>query len=113
MQDEIVETWQDKIREMASQIEYATSDLYKAEADMKKLQANLELQAMGTGAKTISMQKTMAENDPKLYDARLAYGVAKGKLSGLKIILRSIEVGFEEYRTKNANMRAERSKYGA
>jgi len=113
MQDEIVETWQDKIREMASQIEHATSGLYKAEADMKKLQANLELQAMGTGAKTISMQKTMAENDPKLYDARLAYGVAKGKLSGLKIILRSIEVGFEEYRTKNANMRAERSKYGA
>ena len=113
MDDVATETWQHKIREMASQIEDATSTLYKTEADYKKLQASLELQAMATGAKTISAQKTIAENDPKLYDARLAYGIAKGKLSGLKIILRSIEVGFEEYRTKNANMRAERSKYGA
>jgi hypothetical protein len=113
MDDQTIETWQDKIRRIASDIQNAEFAVFKAEADMKKLQASLELQAMATGAKTISAQKTLAENDSKLYDARLKHGMAKGNLSGLKIELKSLEIGFEEWRTKNANIRSERSRYGA
>ena len=113
MEDLTIETWQDKIRQIASRIESAEFSVFKAEADLKRLQSSLELQAMSNGAKTISAQKTIAENDPKLYEARLKYGMAKGALSGLKVELKSLEVGFEEWRTKNANVRSERSRYGA
>tara|TARA_Y100001938_G_C8081904_1_gene429659 strand:- start:1453 stop:1794 length:342 start_codon:yes stop_codon:yes gene_type:complete len=113
MDDLTIESWQDKIRRIASDIQNAEFAVFKAEADIKKLQANLELQAMSTGAKTISAQKMIADNNPKLYDARLKHGTAKGNLSGLKIQLRALEVGFEEWRTKNANIRSERSRYGA
>ena len=110
--DEAVESWQSKIRALASAIEHAEFGVFKADADVKRLQAQLELKAMSID-KRISAQKIIAENDDRLYQARLDYGMAKGALSGLKIQLRSVEVGFEEYRTKNANMRAERTRYGA
>ena len=53
-----VESWQDKIRELAPKISNAEYNLLKAQADIKKLQAKLELIATSQGVKTISAQKT-------------------------------------------------------
>lgn len=111
--DEAVESWQHKIRALASAIEHAEFGVFKADADVRRLQAQLELRAMSSGAKTISMQKTISENDDNLYQARLNHGMAKGALSGLRIQLKSVEVGFKEWQSKNANMRNERTRYGA
>lgn len=111
--DTQVESWQHKIRNLAPVIEDAEFGVFKAEADIKRLQAKLEITAVSLGIKTIAGQKTHAESDKSLYEARLAYGVAKGKLSGLKVQLKSLEVGFEEWRTKMVNRREEQKRYGA
>jgi|TARA_R110001592_G_scaffold28662_3_gene104875 hypothetical protein len=111
--DTQIESWQQKIRNLAPAIENAEFGVFKADADIKLLQAKLELTAVSLGIKTISAQKTHAESDKSLYDARLSYGMAKGKLSGLKVHLKSIEVGFEEWRTKMVNSREERKRYSA
>ena len=111
--DTQVESWQHKIRSLAPALESAEVGVFKADADVKLLQAKLELTASANGIKTIAGQKTHAESDNRLYQARLIYGVAKGKLSGLKVHLKSLEVGFEEWRTNMANSREERKRYSA
>jgi len=77
------------------------------------LLAVLKLKALATGMKTTSAQETWAESSDELYNARLRVGEAKGGLSAIKIQLRALEVGFEEWRTKMVNAREERKRYGA
>jgi chromosome segregation ATPase len=108
-----VESWQTKIRNLAPAIENAEYNLMKAEADIKRLQATLETKAVALGCKTIAEQKRNAEAAQSLYDARLHYGVCKGALSSLKVQLKALEVGFEEWRTKMVNRREEQKRYGA
>tara|TARA_R110000765_G_C18440219_1_gene546874 strand:- start:85 stop:423 length:339 start_codon:yes stop_codon:yes gene_type:complete len=111
--NEQVESWQDKIRSLAPHVSKAEYEVLKCEADVKRLQAQLELIATAKGVKTVSAQKTYADNDDSLYQFRLKVGVAKGQLSALKIELKSLDVGFEEWRTKMVNAREERKRYGA
>ena len=111
--DEQQESWQNKIRSLAPKLSTAEEELFKSEADVKRLQAKLELIAAAKGAKTISAQKTYADNTDELYLARLTVGVCKGQVSAIKIELKSLDVGFEEWRTKMANAREERKRYGA
>ena len=87
--------------------------MFKNEADVKQLLAVLKLKALATGMKTTSAQETWAESSDDLYNARLRVGEAKGGLSAIKIQLRALEVGFEEWRTKMVNAREERKRYGA
>jgi hypothetical protein len=75
--------------------------------------AVLKLKALAHGMKTTSAQETWAESSDELYNARLRVGEAKGGLSAIKIQLRALEVGFEEWRTKMVNAREERKRYGA
>ena len=54
-------------------------EVYKCEAEVKKLQAQLKLKALAEGIKTTSAQETYAESSNEtLYEARLRVGVAKG-----------------------------------
>jgi hypothetical protein len=87
--------------------------VFKNEADVKQLLAVLKLKALADGMKTTSAQETWAESSDELYNARLRVGEAKGGLSAIKIQLRALEVGFEEWRTKMVNAREERKRYGA
>tara|TARA_R100000426_G_C4820396_1_gene110208 strand:- start:861 stop:1196 length:336 start_codon:yes stop_codon:yes gene_type:complete len=107
------ESWMHKIRSLAPTIESTEYEVYKCEAEVKKLQAQLKLQALGEGIKTTSAQETYAEASEELYKARLRVGVAKGALSALKVNLKGFEVGFEEWRTKQVSARKERDRYGA
>jgi hypothetical protein len=77
------------------------------------LLAILKLKALADGMKTTSAQETWAESSDELYNARLRVGEAKGGLSAIKVQLRALEVGFEEWRTKMVNAREERKRYGA
>jgi hypothetical protein len=110
---EIEESWQERIRQLAPLIEKTEYEVFKCEAEVKKLQATLKLKALGDGVKTNSAQETWAESKEELYEARLRVGVAKGALSALKVSLKSLEIGFEEWRTKMVNAREERRRYGA
>lgn len=111
--DEQVESWMHQIRTLAPLIEKTEYLVFKNEADVKQLLAVLKLKALATGMKTTSAQETWAESSDELYNARLRVGEAKGGLSAIKIQLRALEVGFEEWRTKMVNAREERKRYGA
>ena len=113
MSEEVIESWQHKIASMAKQIAKAETDVVVADAECKKLSAVLEVKAMGEGFKTHASQRQQADLTDSLYKSRLAIGIAKGALQGLKIELKSLEVGFEEWRTKMVNAREERKRYGA
>ena len=107
------ENWMHQIRSLAPTMEKTEYEVYKCEAEVKKLQAQLKLKALGEGIKTTSAQETYAEASNELYEARLRVGVAKGTLSALKVNLKGLEIGVEEWRTKQVSARKERDRYGA
>ena len=111
--DDQVESWQHRIRALAPDIRAAEIAVFEAEAELKKRQAQLELEALAAGITTLGGQKQYAESTGALFTARLVYGTAKGALAAKKIELKSVEVGFDEWRTRMANAREERKKYGA
>jgi|TARA_R110000824_G_scaffold101566_2_gene241210 chromosome segregation ATPase len=113
MTDQIEESYAHRIRSLAPTIEKVEHELVKCDAEVKKLHAQLKLRALGDGIKTSSAQETHAEASEELYQARLKIGVAKGALSALRINLKALEIGFEEWRTKMVNEREERRRYGA
>ena len=107
------ENWMHQIRSLAPTMEKIEYEVYKCEAEVKKLQAQLKLKALAEGIKTTSAQETYAEASNELYEARLRVGVAKGTLSALKVNLKGLEIGFEEWRTKQVSARKEQARYGA
>ena len=107
------ERWMDRFRRLAKDIQAAEYTLIKREAQVKKLQAQHKVSALGSGIKTSSAQETYAESQEDLYLARLEIGVAKGALSAARVELKALEVGFEEWRTRSANKREEMKRYGA
>jgi|TARA_E500000178_G_C16945729_1_gene718717 hypothetical protein len=113
MSDEQKEIWMHKIREYAPRIKNAHIRLYQAEADVKKTEAILMTQAMSKGIKTNAGQKHFAEESDQLHEARLKVGVCKGELESIKVELRALDVGFEQWRTEAVNNRTERQRYGA
>ena len=113
MDEQQQENWMHEIRSLAPVIEKAEYELFKSEADVKKIFAVLKTKAMSMGHKTNIAQETYAENQDELYQARLKVGVAKELLSSCKVQLKALEIGFEEWRTKMVNAREERKRYGA
>ena len=107
------ESWMHQIRKLAPLIEKTERELFRCEAEVKRLSATLKLTALGEGRKTSSAQDTWAEAHPELFDSRIKVGVVKGALSSLKVQLKALEIGFEEWRTKVVNEREERRRYGA
>lgn len=111
--EEIQEQWMHKIRKLAPKLQDAEFQVFVAEAEMKKLNAKLRLIATSKGCKTVSAQEVFAENTNEMYEARINLGKNKGALMGLKVQLKALEVGFDEWRTKMVNSREEQKRYGA
>mgnify|MGYP001182478088 FL=1 len=108
-----VENWMHKIRELAPLIEKTEYEVLKSEALVKKTQALLKVKALGEGIKTTSAQDTYAESKEELFDARLKVASYKSGLSALKVELRALEIGFEQWRTEQVSARKEQARYGA
>ena len=112
MSEQIRETWLQKIRDIASLIEKAEYESRKSDADVKRVLAVLKTKALGEGIKTTSAQDTWAENQSELYEARLLHAKNKALLTGLRVRLKALEVGFEEWRTQMVSKRKEMERYG-
>ena len=108
MSDEVVENWQHEIRKLAPLIEKAMYHVHEKEADVKQLQAKLKLRAVDQGIKTNSGQETYAEATEELHEARLKVGV-----EAIRVQLKSLEIGYEVWRTREVSQRKEQSRYGA
>ena len=113
MSEELIENWQHEIRKLAPLIEQAMYQVHEKEADVKKLQATLKLKAIDMGIKTNSGQETHAEASEDLPKARLKVGVAKGTLEAIRVKLKSLEIGYEVWRTREVSQRREQARYGA
>ena len=105
--EEIREKWMHQIRKLAPQIKEAEYEIALNDAECK-----LKMKALGEGCKTVSAQEVYADMDDGLYTQRLRLGDSKGKLSALKVELKSLEIGFEQWRTEMVNMRKEYKRYG-
>ena len=113
MSEELIENWQHEIRKLALLIEQDMYQVHEKEADVKKLQATLKLRAIDMGIKTNSGQETHAEASEDLHKARLKVGVAKGTLEAIRVKLKSLEIGYEVWRTREVSQRREQARYGA
>jgi len=112
MGEEIREKWMHQIRKLAPQIKEAEYEIALNDAECKRMYAKLKMKATSEGCKTVSAQEVYADMDDGLYTQRLRLGASKGKLSALKVELKSLEIGFEQWRTESVNMRREYKRYG-
>jgi hypothetical protein len=110
--EEIREKWMHKIRSLAPQIEKTEYEIHLNDAQCKRMYAKLKMEALGEGCKTVSAQEVYADMDDELYTQRLRLGASKGQLSALKVELKSLEIGFEQWRTEMVNSRKEYKRYG-
>ena len=74
MNDEIKESWEHRIRNMAPKIKEAEESLAKADASVKKLLAELKIKAFAAGAKT-SLTTPPGKFSTKSLVARILYSV--------------------------------------
>tara|TARA_R110002095_G_scaffold101771_1_gene89363 strand:- start:110 stop:445 length:336 start_codon:yes stop_codon:yes gene_type:complete len=107
------ENWMHKIREIAPLIEKCEYQVLKFEAEHKRLIAMLKLEALADGIKTDSAQNTFAESKKELFDSRIKIASYKSGLVALKLELKATEIGFEQWRTEQVNLRKEQARYGA
>jgi hypothetical protein len=112
MAEELREKWMHKIRALAPVIEKAEYEIHLNEAEVKRMYAKLKMKALGEGCKTVSSQEVFADMDDELFTQRLRLGASKGQLSALRVQLKSLEIGFEQWRTEAVNMRKEYTRYG-
>lgn len=107
------ETFAESIREVAKMLQKAEVEVATTEADLKRVIAKAMVAAELEGNKTAAAQARCADEDDRVFDARVAHGVAKGNLAFAKAELKAREIAFEFWRTKMASMRLERKVYSA
>ena len=112
MSDADRENWMHRIRMLAPGIQKAEYEIHLNEAEVKRMYAKLKMKALGEGCKTVSAQEVYADMDDELFTQRLRLGASKGQLSALRVQLKSLEIGFEQWRTEMVNMRKEYKMYG-
>ena len=112
MSDLDIEKWMEKIRALAPVIEKTEYEIHLNEAEVKRMYAKLKIIALAKGHKTVSSQECYADTDDELFTQRLRLGASKGSLSALRVQLKALEIGFEQWRTEMVNSRKEYKRYG-
>lgn len=108
-----IERFAQAIRVAGSEVCSAERNVAVAEAEEKKLVAQCKVQAEARGIKTNAAQERFADEDEKVFQARLTRGISKGELAAAKANLMAAEVEFKAWQSKLASERAERRVYGA
>jgi hypothetical protein len=101
-----------KIREAGMAVGKAEFAVLQAEAEEKKIIAQVMVIAEARGAKTNAHQLRSADEDNNVFEARLAKGRARGQLAAAKAEALAAEVEFKIWQSKLASERAERRVYG-
>lgn len=110
--DRTIEGFAEQVRACGRNIQKAQVALAKAEATLKRTIALKKAECMGYGVKANNAQEDYADKSDEVFDARLAVGVARGALDAAITERRAAEIEFELWRTKRADDRAERGRYG-
>lgn len=112
MDDFLKENYAERIREHARIIEEAEVELFKAEANVKHLRANLMLSAEKKGVRSISGQEVIADATDDLKEAREYVGIIKGRLRGEVTRLGATNTEVEVEKTRHVTNRQEMRAYG-
>lgn len=110
---EDIERFAEAIRVAGVQLQKAELQVARAEAEEKKLVAQCKVQAEARGTKTNAAQERFADEDDRVFQARIEKGIAKGALAAAKADLMAAEVEFKAWQSKLASERAERRVYGS
>jgi hypothetical protein len=107
------ENFHQQLRDIIPKISEARVDVLKSEVNLKRIFWIELCKAKDDGERSYNAQKSKAEASEPYYEASLLVAGAKAKLDALQTEKSAIDMQFEEWRTKQANYRLERSRYGA
>ena len=107
------ENFHQQLRDIIPDIKQARIDVLKSEVNLKRVFWVELCQAKEDGERSYNAQKSKAEASENYFSASLKVANAKAKLDALNTEKSAIDMQFEEWRTKMANLRMERSRYGA
>lgn len=105
------ERFAENVRQAGKQVCNAEIYLAECDAEEKKLIAQQMVMGEAKGMKSVNAQIRYADESIAVYKARLAKGVAKGKLAAAKAELTAAEMSFNAWRTTMATTRMERNIY--
>tara|TARA_R100000742_G_C4279636_1_gene104884 strand:+ start:11141 stop:11476 length:336 start_codon:yes stop_codon:yes gene_type:complete len=107
------ENFHQQLRDIVPKISEARVNVLKSEANLKKVFWVQLCLAKDDGERSYNAQKSKAEASEEYYKASLEVAQAKARLDALQTEKQAVDMQFEEWRTKMANLRMERSRYGA
>jgi len=107
------ENFHEQLRAIIPKISEARINVLKSEVNLKRVFWIELCQAKEDGERSYNAQKSKAEATESYYEASLQVAGAKASLDALQTEKQAVDMQFEEWRTKMANLRTERSRYGA
>ena len=107
------ENFHQQIRDIIPDLKAARVNVFKKEVMLKKVFYIELVKAKDEGERTYNAQKAKAESTEEYYKASLEVAVAKADYDSCQAKMKAADMEFEEWRTKMANLRSERSRYGA
>jgi len=107
------ENFHQQLRDIIPDIKEARINVLKFEVNLKKVFWIELCKAKEDGERSYNAQKSKAEASESYFNASLQVANAKARLDALNTEKAAIDMQFEEWRTKMANLRMERSRYGA
>ena len=102
------ENFHQMLRDIIPKIQEARINVLKSEANLKKIFWIQLCQAKDDGERSYNAQKSKAEATEDYYKASMNVAVAKANLDALQTEKSAVDMQFEEWRTKMANLRVER-----
>ena len=107
------ENFHQQLRDIAPKISETKLNVLQTEAKLKKVFWQELCIAKDDGERSDNAQKAKAEASEPYQKTWYELASAKAGLESLNVIEGAINMEFEEWRTKMANLRMERSRYGA
>jgi len=107
------ENFHQQLRDIIPKISEARINVLKSETKLKRVFWIELCKAKDDGERSYNAQKSKAEASDEYSKASMDVAVAKASLDGLQTEKAAVDMQFEEWRTKMANLRQERSRYGA
>ena len=107
------ENFHQQLRDIIPKISEARVSVLKSEVNLKRVFWIELCSAKEEGERSYNAQKARAEASDNYYEASLKVAGAKASLDALQTEKQAVDMQFEEWRTKMANLRMERTRYGA
>ena len=107
------ENFHQKLRDLAPLVSEARVKVLTAEVTLKRVFWIELCNPKDDGERSYTAQKSKAEASDNYYNATMDVAVAKAGYESLQTEKSAVDMEFEEWRTKMANIRSERNRYGA